>query len=148
MPFTPDWVIPSEIAVGPAPRKIEHFEILYSKKIKSILSLCSLDEASPPEDLLSKFDCRRVVLPDHSYERNITQEDILNTLNILEELKTKRATYIHCFAGVERSPLICIGWLMKTKNLPFDTALDFLMQAHPGTNPLPKQIKVLKEINF
>ena len=49
---------------------------------------------------------------------------------------------------MERSPLICLAWLMKEKNLSSSEALDYLMQVHPRTNPLSGQLAVLKDPIF
>jgi protein-tyrosine phosphatase len=44
---------------------------------------------------------------------------------------------------MERSPLVCLAWLMRERGLSRLQALDYLMQVHPGTNPLPGQLNVL-----
>ena len=38
-----------------------------------------------------------------------------------------------------------MAWLIKSKKLNAEQALDYLMQVNPGTNPLPIQLKVLRE---
>ena len=40
------------------------------------------------------------------------------------------------------------SWLIKKHNLKPDLALDYLMQLHVGTNPLPEQLAVFKEDEF
>jgi protein-tyrosine phosphatase len=49
---------------------------------------------------------------------------------------------------MERSPLVCMAWLVEHKHLSPTDALDYLMQVHPGTNPLPQQLAVLRELQF
>ena len=56
------------------------------------------------------------------------------------------AVYIHCVAAMERSPLVCLAWLVQEHNLKPARALDYLMQVHPGTNPLPGQLALLQEL--
>ena len=47
---------------------------------------------------------------------------------------------------MERSPLVCIAWLIRNEKLSLQQALDYMMQVHKGTNPLPGQLKLLEEI--
>ena len=56
-----DWVLCDEIALGSAPKRIEHLNYLNDLNIKSILSLCSEEEAPPPLEMKDKFICSRFV---------------------------------------------------------------------------------------
>ena len=75
-------------------------------------------------------------------------EDILIVLKYIKENIHNGPIYIHCFAAMERSPLICIGWLMKAKGYSLQVALDYLMQIHLGTSPLPNQLNLLNDERF
>ena len=141
-----DWVLINELAIGRAPSKLSDLQTIESKGIISILSLCSISEAKPPQELEQMFYVKRVVLPDHKYKREINVDEINKALDVLAELLAKGPVLVHCFAAVERSPLICMGWLIRNKNLSLQEALDYLMQIHPGTCPLSSQIKILKSI--
>lgn len=143
--FQFSWVLVDELAVGPAPRTENHIELLINAGIKGILSLCSEDEAAQPKIPAGIIVHRRVILPDHSYNREPTLNEINSTLSELKYLKSVGPVYVHCKAGVERSPLICIAWLAIEKKLSIQTALDYLMQVHPGTNPLPKHLMILEK---
>ena len=92
------------------------------------------------------FDFKRLILPDHTYKRNLKILEIQKAINIIEDFDDSRPTLIHCVAAVERSPLICMSWLIVKHKLSPHQALDYMMQAHPGTNPLPNQLKL--SINF
>jgi len=144
--FNFDWVLIDELAVGPAPRKQRHIELLISAGIKGILSLCSEDEVSQPEVSANQLKHRRIILPDHSYNREPSVNEISSTLHELKQLKSKGPVFVHCKAGIERSPLICIAWLAMEKNLSIQTALDYLMQVHPGTNPLANHLMIIEEL--
>jgi protein-tyrosine phosphatase len=65
-------------------------------------------------------------------------------MKVIDKLILKGPLYTHCFAGIERSPLICILWLTKKHKLKFQQALDYMMQAHPYTNPLPQQLDIIR----
>ena len=144
--FQFDWVLIDELAVGPAPRKQHHIELLISAGIKGILSLCSEDEVPQPEIPANQLHHRRIILPDHSYNREPSVNEISSTLHELKQLKSKGPVFVHCKAGIERSPLICIAWLAMEKNLSIQTALDYLMQVHPGTNPLANHLMIIEEL--
>ena len=144
--FFINWVLRDEIAVGPAPTKGIHIDHLKEKKIKGILSLCSLQEAKPPNYITKIFRCERIILPDHTYDREMSFKEINNVLMKLLELKKVGPTFIHCKAAVERSPLICIAWLVRYKGLTIQQSLDYLMRVNPGTCPSKDQLKLLKNL--
>ena len=144
--FKLDWVLSNEIAVGPAPLKKSHYEYLVNKNIKSILNLCNEIEAPIDEKFESFFNFKRFTLPDHKVNKEIEIYEIKEIIKIIESLKSTGAIYIHCFAGVERYPLICMAWLISKHKLSPQRALDYLMEVHKGSNPLPSQYKLLSHI--
>ena len=146
--FTFNWVLIRELAIGVAPRNQDHVKTLRDNGIKSILSLCDISEAKPPEDINLFFNCKRTVLPDHRIGRSPEVHEIIQTLNILKGLTKDGPVFVHCVAGMERSPLICIAWLIKYKTLTQQQAIDYLMQIHSNTNPLSSQLAVLRDKKF
>ena len=144
--FAVNWVLINEIAIGRAPRKREHLERIQKKNINSILSLCDIEEAPPPKEMTQMFCCERIVLPDHRKGIEPSINDFLKALKLLENLRVKGSVYVHCVAAMERSPLVCLGWLMRKNKLTLQQSLDYLMQVHKGTNPLPEQLELLKKI--
>ena len=140
-----DWVLVNQLAIGPAPKNDIALKKLEENNIVSILSLCSVEEALPPKDIEKKFQCFRLVLPDHKSKNLITINEINKTLDKVEMIINNGPLLIHCLAGIERSPLICMGWLMKKHSLTFEEALIYLMDVHKGTNPLPNQLTILRE---
>ncbi len=144
--FRVDWVLVRELAVGPAPRSPEHLDLLNAEGISAVLSLCSETEAPPPPGLLELFCCRRLVLPDHRSNRDPLLAELEQALAVLGELRGCGAVFVHCAAGVERSPLVCMGWLLLNRGLSPQEVLTYLMQVHPGTNPLPGQLALLRQL--
>ena len=144
--FKLDWVLNNELAVGPAPLKESHFEYLANKNIKSILNLCNEKEAPIHENFKPLFNFERFTLPDHKVNKQIEVYEIKEIIEIIESLKFFGAVYVHCFAGVERSPLICMAWLISKHKLSPQRSLDYLMEVHKGSNPLPSQYKLLSHI--
>jgi len=147
--FRFSWVLQNSLAVGPAPKAIRHLDRLTDAGIKSILSLCSNaevqnQEAGLLEVLDSQFSHQIFVLPDHRSGKPPTMTDFLHALELADNLlQNSSPLYIHCVASVERSPLLCMGILIRRNNISPLSALDYMQQTHPGTNPLPQQLALL-----
>ncbi len=138
-----DWILRDEIAIGSAPKNYEDINELKINGINGILSLCSNEENPFNVNLKEFFDCKNILLPDHKYKNPISINKLNLALENLSILRKEGSVYVHCLAGIERSPLVCMGWLVKNNNLTPTQALDYLMNVHPGTNPLPNQLKLL-----
>ena len=141
-----DWVLVQDLALGSAPKSVRDLDLLSAEGIASILSLCSEQEATPPAGFSSRFVTKRLVLPDHRCERLPELSELEGALASLAELRNHGPVYVHCLAGMERSPLVCLGWLVTQHQLTPLTALDYLMQIHPGTSPLPGQLDLLSRL--
>ncbi len=141
--FKVDWVIKNKIAIGIAPTKEKHLIILKDQNIKSILSLCGTSEASPPEGMKEMFNCERIVLPDHRSNRDLEITEIANVIKTIEVMQERMPIYVHCLAGKERSPLICMAWLRIKKKIDNVQALRYMMQVHSGSCPLDSHLIVL-----
>ena len=144
--FRFNWVLVEELAIGPAPKDLNHLNILKKKGIVSILSLCNEDESNTPESLNEIFRYKRIPLPDHRSGRLPDLEELKKAINVLEKLKLEGPVFVHCVAAMERSPLVCMGWLVKMHKLNPQEALEYLMQIHPGTNPLAGQFNLLGKL--
>ena len=144
--FHVDWVLIDELAIGPAPREQRHLDRLHELGIKGVLSLSSTTEAEPPEKFDQFFETRRIVLPDHRAGRMPSTKELETALENLRELIIKGPVFVHCVAAMERSPLVCLAWLVRQHRMTPERALDYLMQQHPGTNPLPGQLALLHEL--
>lgn len=144
--FRIDWVLVNELAIGPAPQADRHLDRLMDQGVRAVLSLCSPDEVPQPVGLVQRFACARLVLPDHRAERLPEPEELAQALALLEQLLAEGPVFVHCVAAMERSPLVCLAWLVSRHGQSPQAALDYLMQVHPGTNPLPGQLKLLNQL--
>ena len=143
--FQIDWVLIDELAIGPAPRAERHVLRLHEAGVKAVLSLCSKEEAPPPPSIEEHFACSRLVLPDHRSGRLPQPTELFEALTLLGQLHHNHGSvFVHCVAAMERSPLVCLAWLVQRHQLSPEAALDYLMQVHPGTNPLPGQLALLR----
>ena len=141
-----NWVLINELAVGAFPYKESHLSLLKDFQIKSLLTLCDPKEREIPQFFQKEFICKQYVLPDHRNKKIPTINQLKDCINLVEELLNNGPTYIHCFAGVERSPIVCIAYLIVSKNLDLQNALEYMMQIHPRTNPLKGQLEVLAKL--
>ena len=145
--FQIDWVLVDELAIGPAPSSHRHLDRLEHQGIRGVLSLCAAEEAPPPAGLTQRFVCHRLVLPDHRAGCLPSLEELQQALDALAQLGDGGSVFVHCVAAMERSPLVCLGWLVSRQGLSPQRALDYLMQVHPGTNPLPGQLELLRGLS-
>jgi hypothetical protein len=145
--FRIDWVLVDELAIGPAPRAERHLSRLAEAGVRAVFSLCSEQEAPPPPGLRECFPSARLVLPDHRAGRLPEPAELNAALELLAQLQQQHgAVFVHCVAAMERSPLLCLAWLVQRHRLTTDQALDYLMQIHPGTNPLPGQLALIRQV--
>ena len=128
--------------------KEKHLLMLKDIGIKSVLSLCSEAEATPPNGFYDNFICSRFILPDHRAGRIPELDELKKALNILRESMINKPVFIHCVAAIERSPLICMAWLIKEKGLSPLNALEYMTEVHPRTNPLAGQLSLLNDLNL
>ena len=142
-----NWVLINQLAVGSFPKNEDDINLLLNNNINSILTLCNPIEGKVPDKFKEKFNCESFILPDHKSKRFPSKFEIVSALNLLEAMIQKGPVYVHCFAGVERSPLICIAYLMKNQNIDLQDALEYLMQTHPITNPLKGQLDIISQLN-
>ena len=138
-----DWVLKDQLAIGAVPRDNNDLEVLKKYGFVWIFSLCSKEEINVELNFEDYFSCKRVILPDHKYKEALTIDQLNLAINTLAEIIESGPVYIHCVAGIERSPLVCMAWLVKNYNLTTTQALDYLMDVHKGTNPLPAQLNLL-----
>ena len=146
--FRLDWVLVEELAIGPAPRADRHMDRLQEAGIKAVLSLTSPEELALPGGLGERFTHQRWVLPDHRSGRLPELAELEGALAALAALLEQGPVYVHCVAAMERSPLVCLAWLVSRHRQSPERALDYLMQLHPGTNPLPGQLALLGHLGW
>ena len=44
-------------------------------------------------------------------------DELKTALGYLAELKQEGPVFVHCVAAMERSPLVCLGWLVQEHNM-------------------------------
>ena len=138
-----NWILLGELAIGSAPTTHDDLDRLSSEGIRSILSLCRSEESPLAEGLDTRFRWRRRELPDHRCGHPPDPAQLAECLDLISAWIGHGPIYVHCIAAAERSPLVAMGWLMRRKHLNRLQVLEYLMQVHPPTNPLPEQLALL-----
>ena len=142
-----NWVLQNKLCIGRIPKDLNQLSNIENNGARSILSLCMINNKELKSEMNNKFFCDELILPDHKSQRIPTLEEIEKALFKLEYLINKfPPVYIHCEMAVERSPLICIAYLKKFKNLNLHQATDYMMRVCPSTNPLQSQLELIKSI--
>tara|TARA_Y100000991_G_scaffold204851_1_gene180704 strand:+ start:231 stop:701 length:471 start_codon:yes stop_codon:yes gene_type:complete len=146
--FLFNWVLTNELAIGNAPKNEDALKKLKKEEIKSVISLCSEEESKLADNIQNLFDCNRIILPDHKSGRYPSLDELVNVLEVIENLKNNGPIFVHCVAAMERSPLVCMGWLIREHGLETLEALEYMMQIHKGTSPLQGQLDLLNRLKY
>jgi len=71
-------------------------------------------------------------------------EDLATAIDLLcETLQTRGPVYVHCLAGIERSPTVCLAYLCRYQNLQVWEALNWLKSIHARTGITSEQLRVV-----
>jgi protein-tyrosine phosphatase len=127
-----DCVLPN-LFVGPEPRDEADFEQLRSMKITAILSL-QTDEDVRIGDLRSRrSEATEQGLAFHSvpvvdFDRAELRRKLPDCVTVLDNLlKAGQTVYLHCTAGVNRSPTVAVAFLHWKLGWTLDQALAHLL---------------------
>lgn len=140
-----DWISIGKLAVGRAPNKETHFNFLKSKKVEFILSVCNPSENKIPPKYQNEFGLFSFPLKDHFSKQEPTVPEYVEAIKLLIDLTNRGVVYVHCLAGIERSPLTCIGWLILVKSLDPEEAYEYCKEIHPSTSPILSHFNILKK---
>lgn len=142
-PFS--WIIPNRLAVGAFPTQSYQISYLSQMGITSVLSLTEPQEMSVPQDVYNQFVWQNVAIPDGARGGVPNLEQFQQACAILSRWHQKgHVTYVHCLAGVGRSPSVCIAYLIQIEGISLQEAIGKVQEIHPPTYPDSAQIEVLQ----
>jgi predicted protein tyrosine phosphatase len=142
--FGISWVIPGKLAVGPLPKRGDE-TLLHQENIRAVVTLCAEKEGSLPETLIQTIACQRYVLPDSHYDVEMTAEQLAQAIELVQtQIQNYETVYVHCLAGMERSPTVCVGYLCRYHRLELWEAINWVKQVHPRTALSEAQLKALR----
>ena len=140
------WILQGELAVGPLPNS-ESMADWMTYGFKSVLTVCSEQEGSPPSELVDSVSWRRIPLVDSHYDVPMAGAELSKAVESAQELvKSAKPLYVHCVAGMERSPSVCVAYLCRYKGMPLWEALNWVKQSNPRTNIIDSQLNAIQEI--
>jgi len=141
------WVLNGRLALGPAPRQSRHWLELRHCGIASVVSLCELSEgcAGPPASGLALPHWSAWPLPDARSQRQLSPRELLGAIQHVRAcLHQQGPVYLHCRAGLERSPLVALGVVCQELGWDFYAGLAYLRRVHPAAQPTLQQLAVLE----
>lgn len=145
-PFAVNWVLPQQLAVGRLPQP-EDARILSDAGVTVVLTLCAAAEGTVPDDIRQRFHWERFILPDSSYLLHLNSEQLAKAVAIVRRhIDNRQVVYVHCLAGVQRSPTVCIAYLCLHHNLDLWAATNWLKQVHPSTWPTEEQLQAIRRL--
>lgn len=146
--FIFNWVLKNKLGIGNCPTNIDQVKLLKKYNVKNILALCSANEARWHANVEKEFSCKRIILPDSNQKKLPTKSQINEAYGALNFFVKNNITYIHCFAAMERSPLLCIMFIMEKYSIGLEESLDYVKMVHPMTNPRNNQLMFIKSFEF
>ncbi|NJL41144.1 MAG: dual specificity protein phosphatase family protein, partial [Leptolyngbyaceae cyanobacterium SM1_4_3] len=103
-PHRLSWIIPGKLAVGGLPQPGDG-AILAREKIKVVLSLCAQSEGTLPDEIGQNLRCLRFILPDSHYILGLQPNQLERVVELIHDhIQSQQPIYVHCLAGMERSP--------------------------------------------
>ncbi|KAJ6487779.1 hypothetical protein C8R45DRAFT_994291 [Mycena sanguinolenta] len=138
-----DEIIPG-LFVGDLP-SAKNTENLKANNIFSILS------AMRGRVTINETFVRHQILLDDTEEADVLAHFIPAITFIQAELDKGRGVLVHCQAGMSRSVTIVAAYLMYTKNIDTQAALDIIRQARPNIDPNPgflQQLEIFHQAAF
>ena len=146
--FIFQWILLNKLAVGNSPFEKENINLLKKNRVKNILALCSSDEKEWYKDISQDFATKRIVLPDSNSKEILSLDQFKKAFFALEDFINDDTTFVHCFASMERSPMLCIFYIMKTYTMNIENALDYVLRVHKYTKPTNAQLKLINKFSM
>lgn len=142
-PASLSWVIPGKLALGEFPRSPLP---LTAANIQGILSLVPESEGTLPDDFLQHFLCDRYPLPDSRTPEELTPARLAAAVELVRHrLQNQQSLYVHCLAGIERSPAVCIAYLCRYDRATLWDALQWVKTIHPPARPTSAQLRAIEK---
>lgn len=145
--------IPGQLWIGEAPRK-QDIETLRKLGITDILNLTRIEEVRSLEEE-ARFNVHPFPFPDGGFGwgasdlRNRAHRMMIDAVARLDELMSSgRPTYLHCVAGISRSPTVYIMWQIKRGHAAsYREALQRTTKVRPIVSPNPDLVDIVRELH-
>jgi hypothetical protein len=145
-PLPYSWVLTNRLALGPMPGGEAHWQQLEQAGLRARFSCCYPHEEGP-SPVPSHWLSAGVPLPDHRRQEPLDEARLTEALDRAQLLLNQgEPLYLHCLAGIERSPLIAVGLTARERNLSLFDALDWVRRCHPVAMPLVNHLELLDRL--
>ncbi|MGH2452288.1 MAG: dual specificity protein phosphatase family protein [bacterium] len=144
-------VLPS-LYIGSAPTSAEEFEAL--RQDSSVTALLSLQTDADlwgrglSWDMEARWcEAQGIAahrLPIEDWSPQAVIEHLDEAVELLSRLLAEeQVVYLHCTAGVNRSPSVALAYLVKVQHLSLAEALQIVRRARPAAQPYPEVLEAL-----
>ena len=130
-------IILDNLFVGGCPVSQSDVNTLRELGITAVLNLQNDDDFKywkiDYDMLLSAYEQSHISLvryPIRDFDIADLQRRLEGGVNALQDLIEHQTVYLHCSAGINRSPTIAIAFLMKSKQMSLEEALDYFRKKH------------------
>lgn len=146
-PLPYSWVLTNTLAVGPLPSSEAHWQQLDAVGLRSRFSCCYPVEQAGLPPPPPHWSSGGSPLPDHREQEPLQAQQLALALEAAEQMMERSAPlYLHCLAGMQRSPLLAVGLAARQRNMPLLMALDWVRRCHPAATPLYSHLEVLEQV--
>jgi protein-tyrosine phosphatase len=119
---------------------VEEIDYLEKNGIKNILTCCKNFENSENKKFGEKFINKIIPIDDISEENILSHlKDAINFIHNCDKV------YVHCIAGVSRSPSIVIAYIMYVNKISYNEAYWIVKNKRKFISPNEGFVKQLKE---
>jgi protein-tyrosine phosphatase len=140
------WIIPNRLAVGSFPKSDPEITYLSRVGITSVLCLTEPKEVTVPQEMYNRFVWKNVPIPDGAMGGVPKVKHFQEACAILSRWHQKgHSVYVHCLAGVGRSPSVCAAHLTQIEGISLEEAIAKVQDRHPYAHPDPAQIAVMQK---
>lgn len=148
IPISYSWILTNQLAIGPMPHVAEHWEQLQQAGFQSRFSCCYAEEEEQfGAKIPDSWNSSGVSLPDHRQQEPLNPDRLVQAIRTAQLLVIQNSpTYLHCFAGRERSSLMAVALTSLIKNLDIFESLDWVRRCHPKASPLYDQLEMLDQV--
>ncbi len=141
--------------VGPAPACPEDYSLLRDLGVEDVVSLQTQDEACSvglrPDvsfRLATTHGLREHRVPIEDFSHRDLAQRAWEAVVLLADLRGRgRKVYLHCRAGLNRSPTVAAAFLAWSRGLTARAACETVREVHPGAMPDEEAVvATLKEL--
>ena len=137
------WILQDKLAVGPAPRD---YETLQGLGFSAAVNLQEKSEGGPfTGPIPPGFEAVQIPIEDGVVGGIPTVVQVTRSVEAVHGLLKSHKVYVHCYAGVGRSPMVCIAYLAQFEGMKLEEAIKFVSQRHYPASPNDCQLAVVSK---